>query len=59
MPLHCAAIGPKFLNVLSFSFSKPCDRLTLEILSVWGQLINYAWVKSYGRVGLLMVLNDL
>ena len=25
----------------------------------WGQLINYAWDKSYGRVGLLMALNDL
>ena len=29
------------------------------VLSVWGQLINYAWVVSYGRVGLLVALNDL
>ena len=25
MPLHCAATRPKFLNVPSFSFFKPCD----------------------------------
>ena len=41
MPLHCAATRPKFLNVPSFSFSKPCDLLTLEILE------NQTWVTIF------------
>ena len=30
MPLHCAATRPKFFNVPSLFFSKPCDLLTRD-----------------------------
>ena len=52
--VHCSNLSPETTVGI-----KRTRRGPASLLCVWGQLINYTWVKYHGSVGLLMALNDL